>query len=74
MGCLAGCVRLLAWALWRAILAALVAMLFARADAFVERRFGAHRAGRAYRVWRRSNVRRGTPPGAGSAVEGEVRR
>ncbi len=74
MGCLGGCLRLLAWALWRAILAALLAMLFARVDAFVERRYGEHPVGGAYRRWRGSRVRRGTPPDAASAVEGTVRR
>ena len=73
MGCLAGCLRLLLWALWRAILSALVAMLFARVDAYVEQRYGAHPAGRAYRFWRRRGVRRGTPAGADSAMEGKVR-
>ncbi|OLC53691.1 MAG: hypothetical protein AUH85_13695 [Chloroflexi bacterium 13_1_40CM_4_68_4] len=74
MGCWAGCIRLLFFALWRALLAALIAILFARVDAYVERRYGSHPAGRAYRAWRGSKVRRGPPPDASSAVEGSVRR
>ncbi len=74
MGCLVGCLRVLIWALWRAILAALVAMLIARVDAYVERRYGSHPVGGAYRRWRGGQVRRGTPPDATSAVEGRVRR
>lgn len=51
--CLGGCLRLIAFALWRAILAALVAMVFARIDAYVERRgLGDTMAGRAYRAYR----------------------
>jgi len=74
MGCWGGCLRFLFFALWRAILAALVAILFARVDAYVERRHGSHPAGRAYRAWRGNKLRRGAPPDASSAVEGSVRR
>lgn len=51
--CLGGCVRLVFSTLWRALLAALIALLFARVDAYVERR-GWHEtaAGRAYRAYR----------------------
>jgi hypothetical protein len=73
MGCLAGCFRLLLFALWRAILSALIALLFARVDAYVERRYGSRPAGRLYRRWRGTKIRRGTPPDAASAVEGTVR-
>lgn len=74
MGCLAGCFRLLVFLLWRAILSALIALLFARVDEYIERRHGSRPAGRAYRRWRGTKVRRGTPPDAGSAVEGSLRR
>ena len=74
MGCLGGCLRLVFVLLWRAVLAAFIAILFARVDAYVERRYGSHPAGRAYRTWRGNKMRRGTPPDAGSAVEGTVRR
>lgn len=67
--CLTGCFRLLMWALWRAVLAAVLAMIYARIDDYVERRFGDRTAGRIYRRWRGSKVRRGAPPGAGSAIE-----
>lgn len=73
MGCFVGCLRLIAIALWRALLAALVAILLARIDAYVERRFGDHPVGGAYRRWRGTKVRRGTPPDAASAIEGRAR-
>jgi hypothetical protein len=74
MGCLLGLFRFLFLLLWRAILAAIIAILFARVDAYVERRYASHPAGRAYRAWRGGKMRRGTPPDAASAVEGSVRR
>lgn len=51
--CLGGCLRLISGVLWRAILTALIAALFAQVDAYVERR-GWHEtpAGRAYRAYR----------------------
>ena len=59
------------FALWRAIFAALIAIILARIDAYVEGRHGeslAARAWRAYRV-RGKGVRRGTPPDAGRAID-----
>ena len=51
--CLGGCFRLLFFTLWRAILAALIAMLFARVDSYVERRGWTDTlGGRAYRMYR----------------------
>lgn len=51
--CLGGCLRLVFFTLWRALLAAAIAMLFARVDAYVERRgWGGMAAGRAYRAYR----------------------
>lgn len=51
--CLGGCLRLILLALWRALLAAAIAMLFARIDAYVERRgWGGTVAGRAWRSYR----------------------
>ena len=51
--CLGGCLRMIAGTLWRALLAAAIAMLFARVDAYVERRgLGETAAGRAYRMYR----------------------
>ena len=45
--CLGGCLRLIFFWLWRALLAAAIAMLFARVDAYVERRgLGESLAGR----------------------------
>jgi hypothetical protein len=74
--CLAGCVRVLFFALWRAIFAALIAVLLARIDAYVEDRHGESLAGRAWRAYRErgaKGVRRGTPPGASSAIDTEGR-
>lgn len=69
--CLTGCVRLLFFALWRAILAAIVAVVLARIDAYVERRHDETIAGRAWRAYRSrgKGVRRGTPPNAGRAID-----
>ncbi len=51
--CLAGCLRLIVFQLWKLALAALFAMLLARIDDYVERRHGASTAGRAWRASRR---------------------
>jgi hypothetical protein len=70
--CLGGCVRLLAFALWRAVAAALLAVLFTRVDAFVEGRHRDSLTGRAWRAYRtrgKKTVRRGTPPDAGGAID-----
>ncbi|HEV8534715.1 MAG TPA: hypothetical protein VGR87_03205 [Candidatus Limnocylindria bacterium] len=70
--CLAGCLRLLFFALWRAIIAALLAVLLARVDAYIEDRHSESVAGRAWKAYRRrgsKGVRRGTPPDAGSAID-----
>lgn len=51
--CLGGCLRLVFYAIWRALLVALIAVLFARVDAYVERRgWDETTAGRAYRAFR----------------------
>ncbi len=52
--CLTGCLRLIFFQLWRLVAAALLAMLLARIDAYVERRHGESTAGRAWRAYRRS--------------------
>jgi protein-S-isoprenylcysteine O-methyltransferase Ste14 len=70
--CLGGCLRLLFFTLWRAILAALIAVVLARVDAYVEERHAENIAGRAWRAYRRrggTSVRRGTPPDASSAID-----
>jgi hypothetical protein len=77
VGCLGGCVRLLFLALWRVVLAAVVAVLLARIDAYIEG--SSHRdavTGRAWRMYRGrtgKKVRRGAPPGASSAIDTEGR-
>jgi hypothetical protein len=58
--------------LWRAILAAALAVILARVDAYVEEHHDESLAGRAWRAYRRrgaKGVRRGTPPDAGSAID-----
>ena len=51
--CLGGCLRMIAFTLWRALLAAAIAMLFARVDTYVERRGWTDTAGgRAYLMYR----------------------
>ena len=68
-----GCVRLLAFTLWRAIAAALLAVLLTRVDTFVDERHGDSLTGKAWRAYRtrggKKVVRRGTPPDAGGAID-----
>jgi hypothetical protein len=70
---LGGCVRLLAFTLWRAVAAALLAVLLTRIDTFVDERHGDSLTGKAWRAYRRrgkqKTVRRGTPPDAGGAID-----
>jgi len=49
--CLGGCVRVLAFTLWRAIVAALLAVLLTRIDTFVEDRHRDSITGRAWRAF-----------------------
>jgi protein-S-isoprenylcysteine O-methyltransferase Ste14 len=51
--CLTGCLRLIFFQIWRLIAAAILAMLLARVDTYVERRYGGTTAGRAYRAYRK---------------------
>ena len=74
--CLGGCVRLLLFTFWRLALAALTAVVLARVDDYVEG--SDHRdavTGRAWRAYRtrvgKKNVKRGTPPDAGNAIDTE---
>lgn len=61
--CLAGCLRLVLFWLWRALLAAAVAVLFARVDAYVERRgLGDSLAGRAWGAYRARSGKGKKPP------------
>lgn len=50
--CFVGCFRFLLFQVWRLIAAALLAMLLARIDGYVERRHGGGTAGRAWRAYR----------------------
>jgi hypothetical protein len=57
--------------LWRAIAAALLAVLLTRVDTFVEDRHGDSLTGKAWRAYRsrgKKAVHRGTPPNAGGAI------
>jgi len=70
--CLGGCIRLLVFALWRAIAAALIAVVLTRIDTFVEGRHSDSVTGKAWRAYRsrgKKGVRRGTPPDAGGAID-----
>lgn len=61
--CLGGCLRLLMFWLWRALLAAIIAMIFARVDAYVERRgLGDTLAGRAWGAYRSRSGKKKEPP------------
>jgi len=50
--CLVGCVRFLFFQLWKLILAAIVAVLLARIDDYVEGHHGGSTAGKAWRAYR----------------------
>ena len=75
--CLGGCVRLIAFTLWRAVFAALLAIFLSQIDSYLDRSGKADslpgKAWRAYRSRSGKNVRRGTPPDAGSAIDTEGR-
>jgi hypothetical protein len=47
-----GCLRLIFFQIWRVLLAAIVAMLLARVDDYVEGRHGGSGAGKAWRMYR----------------------
>lgn len=47
-----GCLRLLFFQLWKVLLAALLAVLFARIDAYVENRHPDSTPGKAWRAYR----------------------
>ena len=76
--CLVGCLRLLFFTLWRVLAAALLALLLARIDAYVEgSTWGESAAGKAWRAYRdrgKTGVQRGTPPDASSAIDARGRR
>lgn len=50
--CLTGCLRLLFFQLWKVLAAAILAMILARVDDYVERNHGGSTAGRAWRTYR----------------------
>jgi hypothetical protein len=47
-----GCIRLLFFQIWKLLLAAVVAMLFTRIDAYVENQHGGTTAAKAWRTYR----------------------
>ena len=56
-----GCLRLIFFQIWRVLLAAIVAMLLARIDDYVERRHGGSTVARAYRAYRGRGKKKNTP-------------
>ena len=48
-----GCLRLVFFQLWRVLLAALIAMVFARVDSHVDSRYPDSAAAKAWRAYRR---------------------
>lgn len=60
--CLVGCLRLIFFQIWRLILAAIIAMLLARIDDYVERHHGDRAIGRVYRAYRRRGKKKDEPP------------
>jgi hypothetical protein len=50
--CLMGCLRLLFFQLWKVLLAALFAVVFARVDSHVAGRYPDSTAGKAWRAYR----------------------
>ncbi len=75
--CLGGCVRLIAFTFWKAIFAAILAILLTQIDNYMDRSGKSNSlAGKAWRTYRSRSgkqVRRGTPPGASSAIDTEGR-
>ena len=59
--CLAGCLRLLFFQLWKLALAAVLALILARVDAYVEEHHAEHPAGRAWRAYRRRGKKNAQP-------------
>jgi hypothetical protein len=47
-----GCLRLIFFQIWRVLLAAIIALVFARVDSYVERNHGTTTAGRAWQAYR----------------------
>lgn len=75
--CLAGLVKVAVFTLWKAIFAAVLAILLSQMDSYVDRSGKrdslAGKAWRAYRERSGKGVRRGTPPDARSAIDTEGR-
>jgi hypothetical protein len=47
-----GCLRLIFFQIWKVLLAAIVAMLLARVDTYIDRNHGGTTAGRAWQAYR----------------------
>ena len=56
-----GCLRLIFFQLWKLALAAIVAMLLARIDDYIERDHGGSRAGKAWRAYRGRGKKKPSP-------------
>ncbi len=55
-----GCLRLLFFQLWKVLLAALIALVFARVDSHVESRYPDSTAGKAWRAYRKRGKKKTT--------------
>jgi hypothetical protein len=56
-----GCLRLIFFQIWRLLLAAIVAMLLARIDDYIENRHGGSTAGKAWRMYRARGKKKQKP-------------
>ena len=56
-----GCLRLLFFQLWKVLLAALIAMVFARVDSYVEVRHPDSTPGKAWRAYRGQGKKKPRP-------------
>jgi hypothetical protein len=59
--CLVGCLRFLFFQLWKVALAAIVAVLLARVDDYIEQQHGGSTAGKAWRAYRGRGKRKPSP-------------
>ena len=59
--CLVGCLRLLFFQIWKLLLAAIVAMVLARVDDYVDRDHRRSTAGKAWRRYRGRGKKRSSP-------------
>ena len=56
-----GCLRLIFFQFWKVILAAIIALLFARVDSHVDRRYPDSTVGKAWKTYRERGKKKGPP-------------